>query len=186
MTDLRVRLRAATPADLPFLWTMLAAAISADPPWTVEQAQATLDVAHYLDRWPLPGDGGVVAALDESIAHEGHRNDHPVGAAWYRQFPAGDRGYGWVAPDVPELSIAVVPEARGRGIGGALLGALLQKAATAGIERISLSVDPSNAVAIRLYNRFGFQPVDNADAGDSLTMVVPVSAGGEIGEELGG
>jgi hypothetical protein len=32
----------------------------------------------------------------------------PIGAAWLRLMPVHDSGYGFVAPDVPELSIAVV------------------------------------------------------------------------------
>jgi GNAT superfamily N-acetyltransferase len=77
-----------------------------------------------------------------------------VGAAWLRLAPDG---YGFVADDVPELSMAVVPERRGTGVGGALLSALL-----AGVERVvpgvSLSCDDRNP-AIRLYQRFDFEQV---------------------------
>lgn len=176
MSDPQVRLRSTTLADLPFLWTMLAAAVTADPPWTVEQAQSTPAIAHYLDGWPRPGDRGVVGALHEAPGHDDHRHEDPVGAAWYRQFPVDDPGYGWVAADVPELSIAVVPEARGRGVGAALLGALLHDAATQGVECLSLSVDSTNLVAIRLYHRSGFQPVNGRDAGGSHTMVASTEA----------
>ena len=78
-------------------------------------------------------------------------NGFPVGAAWYRLFTAERPGYGFVDEATPELAIAVVPSARGKGVGGALLDALLARAAEEGHAAISLSVDRTNARAIELY-----------------------------------
>jgi hypothetical protein len=46
-----------------------------------------------------------------------------VGATWYRMYTDACHGYGYVAADVPELSIAVVSSRRHGGIGRRLLGA---------------------------------------------------------------
>lgn len=66
-------------------------------------------------------------------------------------FIAGDirrlEGMAWIA------TVAVLPEFRGRGIGAALLQAC---EAQIPVNRIRLCVRPSNDVAIRLYERFGY------------------------------
>jgi ribosomal protein S18 acetylase RimI-like enzyme len=69
-------------------------------------------------------------------------------------FIAGDirrlEGMAWIA------TVAVLPEFRGRGIGAALLQAC---EARISVNRIRLCVRPSNDVAIRLYERFGYTRV---------------------------
>jgi ribosomal protein S18 acetylase RimI-like enzyme len=66
-------------------------------------------------------------------------------------FIAGDirrlEGMAWIA------TLGVLPEYRGRGIGAALLQAC---EARISVNRIRLCVRPSNDVAIRLYERFGY------------------------------
>jgi len=114
----------------------------------------------YVKAWGREGDTAVIAVVD----------GFPVGAAWYRLFPAGHPGYGFVDEHTPELAVAVVPGARGRGVGSALLQTLLERARDAGFGALSLSVDLYNAAAIALYERHGFAPVEERD--DSLTMVV--------------
>jgi GNAT superfamily N-acetyltransferase len=90
-----------------------------------------------------------------------------VGAVWLRMSPEGEAGYGYVAPDTPELSLAVRPEHRGRGIGSALLDRMLQHADTH-YAAVCLSVSSSNP-ALRLYERAGFSVV-RSDRG-TLTML---------------
>ncbi len=116
-------------------------------------------VALYVKAWGRRGDTAVIA-LEHSF---------PVGAAWFRLFTIERPGYGFVSASTPELAIAVVPSARGKGAGGMLLGALLARAREEGHATISLSVDSANAGAIELYTRHGFAPV--GDAGGSLTML---------------
>jgi ribosomal protein S18 acetylase RimI-like enzyme len=116
-------------------------------------------VALYVKAWGRPGDTAVIA-IDSGF---------PVGAAWYRLFPRDRPGYGFVDERTPELAIAVVPNARGKGVGSALLGALLDRARAEGYGAISLSVDRNNAGAIELYERHGFERVGEDD--DSVTML---------------
>jgi ribosomal protein S18 acetylase RimI-like enzyme len=116
-------------------------------------------VALYVKAWGRPGDAAMIA-IDGGF---------PVGAAWYRLFPRERHGYGFVDERTPELAIAVVPNARGKGVGAKLLDALLERARTEGHAAISLSVDRNNAGAIGLYERHGFQRVGEVD--DSVTML---------------
>jgi ribosomal protein S18 acetylase RimI-like enzyme len=52
--------------------------------------------------------------------------------------------------------LCVVPEARGRGLGEALLRAAAARLADAGAERVGLTVTLSNEAALRLYKHCGF------------------------------
>ena len=85
-----------------------------------------------------------------------------------RLFKAGSPGYGFIDERTPELAIAVVPNARGKGVGSALIDSLLERARTEGFADISLSVDRHNKGAIALYEQHGFHQVAETD--DSLTL----------------
>ena len=118
-----------------------------------------------LDGWGLPGDAGVVA-VDE--------NGLRLGAAWFRLFSVDDAAYGFIAPDIPELAIGVREDARRKGIGQALLEALLATARDAGYRTVSLSVDRQNS-AVRLYERVGFRNAGVSVPSDSsVTMIAPL------------
>jgi ribosomal protein S18 acetylase RimI-like enzyme len=116
--------------------------------------------ARYITDWGRTGDVALYA-LD--------RRDEPVGAAWLRCFTAAAPGYGYVADDVPELSIAVYPEFRRQRVGTLLLGAVIARAERDRAGSISLSVNRENP-ARRLYARYGFEVV--AQPGDALTMLL--------------
>ncbi len=96
----------------------------------------------------------------------------PVGAAWIRFRPATDPGYGFVAPDVPELTVGVAAGWRGRGVGRALLRAVASQARARGIARISLSVERKN-YAQRLYRSEGYRIVDSSDAQSDTMLKEP-------------
>jgi ribosomal-protein-alanine N-acetyltransferase len=74
----------------------------------------------------------------------------------------GVRGYACLRAHPPEgelLNIAVRPDSLGRGLGRALLAALLGRASARGLERVLLEVEESNAHARRLYLEAGFRAV---------------------------
>lgn len=161
-----VRLRRARADDEGFLTEMLAEAAA----WRDDVAASFVEVtgdprfAHYVVDWPRAGDRGIVAA------EAGRR----VGAAWYRFFPADDEGFGFVAADIPELSIAVIAERRGQGIGRRLLRELLRVAFDEECRGVSLSVEPDNP-ARALYSSMGFRVVGTN--GGALTMVAEATDG---------
>jgi ribosomal protein S18 acetylase RimI-like enzyme len=119
------------------------------------------ELARYVQRWGRADDLGVWA-IDQNAA---------IGAAWLRRWNDEDRGYGYIDSATPELSIAVVPEHRGHGVGTRLMENLL-KLADRRFAAISLSVSPDNP-AVRLYERFDFVVV--ARDGSSLIMLRPRS-----------
>lgn len=123
------------------------------PPETVDLPE----IAKYWQGWGLEGDLGVFAL----------RNGRATGAAWLRVLQGAERGYGWVADNIPELSLSLLPAFRGKGIGSGLLAELLCLADER-FEGVSLSVSRNNP-AVRLYARFGFDVV--GEDGNSLIMM---------------
>lgn len=158
-----VDLREARAADGPFLVEMLAIAANWRPAArhrSVEELLGDPEFAHYISGWPEPRDCGIVAEVDA-----------PVGAAWYRFLPGADRGYGYVADDIPELTIGVRDSHRGRGIGEALLRRLIAMAGANKLRALSLSVEDDNS-ATRLYERLGFVVVSQADGATTMLFHV--------------
>lgn len=97
--------------------------------------------------------------------------------AWLVSLPADDSGYGFVAEDIPELSITTLEGWRGQGIGAALLAELLARARDRGLRGVSLSVEDGND-ARRLYARAGFRVVGRSGDSDTmLRLLVPAPAG---------
>lgn len=164
--DIRApRIRLVRAGDLPFLAEMLVEAAYApgtDPKPTSAQALADPSAGRYLRDWGRTGDVGMIAEDDSRM---------PIGAAWYRRFHAEEPGYGFVAPDVPEVAIAVREGARARRIGSALLAALIEAARIGGERAVSLSVNPRNAVALRLYRGMGFVEIARP-ADDPSTLLL--------------
>jgi ribosomal protein S18 acetylase RimI-like enzyme len=92
----------------------------------------------------------------------------PVGAAWYRVFTKDEPGYGFVDEKVPELSIAVQPLHRRKGIGHALLHSCMVQAREEGFQALSLSVAAHNRSRM-MYQRAGFFKI--SEHGDHWTML---------------
>jgi ribosomal-protein-alanine N-acetyltransferase len=66
----------------------------------------------------------------------------------------------WIVADEAHiLNFAVRPDHRRRGVGTRLLTALLERARSLRVRRVTLEVRVSNAGAIRLYERMGFRTV---------------------------
>lgn len=66
------------------------------------------------------------------------------------------------ATDAGVYAVWVAPPARGRGVGGALLSAVIDWAAGRGFARLRLDVADDNRHAVALYERFGFMPTGAA------------------------
>jgi L-amino acid N-acyltransferase YncA len=60
---------------------------------------------------------------------------------------------------VAELSVYIEEEARGQGIGAALLAAMVESSERAGIWTLQTGVFPENAASLSLLRRFGFRVV---------------------------
>jgi GNAT superfamily N-acetyltransferase len=157
----RLRRAGASPGDVDFVRTMLYEAAY----WRPDGRRPALDdalrragLAVYVEDWGREGDMGVIAE-DEA--------GRPVGAAWHRLFTAGRHGYGFLGPAIPEVTVAVVPHARGRGVGTALLEELAALARARGHQALSLSVEEDNP-AVRLYRRLGYRPAGRV--GNAVTM----------------
>jgi ribosomal-protein-alanine N-acetyltransferase len=101
--------------------------------------------------------------------------------AWLDDRLAGYAGAFVLAPDSDVQTIGVRPEDQGRGIGGALLAALMEAAAARGCRTIMLEVRAGNAPALALYARHGFAPLSRRrayypDGEDALILRAPVAA----------
>lgn len=118
-----------------------------------DRVMSNRQVALYVEGWPCAGDAGVVAEDDAGRA---------LGAAWYRLFAEDEPGYGFIDPSIPEITAAVRSEVRGRGVGTALLEALVERARADGHEALSLSVEMDNPAA-HLYERAGFARVGRGE-----------------------
>lgn len=122
--------------------------------WRVNAFEADIPLTRYIDNWGRPGDVAVIA----------HDTGNRVGAAWLRRFKASEPGYAFVDEQTPELSIAVVPSQRNRGLGRELMDALLEDAREAGYAQVSLSVEKGSP-AVGFYERYGFEVVGEQDGG---------------------
>lgn len=147
--------RGATLEDLAFLESMSTAAAAWSGPEGLRPSDSTLQ--RYLENWGRSGDVGIVAEV-ESVS---------VGAGWWRHFPQGRPGYGFINEEVPEITLAVSPAYRRRGIGRTLLAELIAAAERERIPALSLSVEADNP-ATQLYLAAGFEEV--GESGGSLTM----------------
>ena len=57
------------------------------------------------------------------------------------------------------LTIAVETEHRKAGIGGMILGKMIERAKADGVEKVFLEVNSTNDPALRLYKKFGFEEI---------------------------
>lgn len=152
-----IKIRPVQESDNDFLWDMLYEMVFFPVGEEKPDKQDLLNqtsVFKYLDGFGQnrTDSGLVVENQDQQL----------IAAAWFRLFEVSNKGYGYVAADIPELSIAVIQECRGQGIGSQILEALIAKAALEGYKSLSLSVDTRN-IACRWYEREGFTKVGGSD-----------------------
>jgi GNAT superfamily N-acetyltransferase len=157
---MKIDLRPLLPSDEPFLWEMLYQALYV-PPGKLPFPRAILDdpdIACYVKGWGRPGDWGLLACDGENR----------TGAIWLRQWAGEERGYGYVSPQIPELSLALLPEYRNQGLGRRMLETVIALAKECH-PGLSLSVVESSP-ARRLYERLGFHKVGQVL--ESLVMLL--------------
>jgi ribosomal protein S18 acetylase RimI-like enzyme len=156
-----MHLRPATADDLPFLLEMLLEACNWDGTAWYDEAKVRGDdhAWRYLDGWPRASDFGVIAEIDGS----------PAGAAWARLLTAERPGYGYIAADVPELTLGVAAGFRRRGVARGVLTEVIARARAASYGQLSLSVDPDNP-ARNLYESLGFRKVGVVGTSDTMVL----------------
>ena len=128
-----IRLRAATAQDAPAL-RVLEDAIFPEDPWSDGMIAEELAA-----KWRF-------YVLAEHIDEQGQAT--PV-------------GYGGVSlgPDADIMTVGVLADFRGTGLGTRVVESLLNAAQAAGSERIFLEVRESNMAAQRLYEKHGFERI---------------------------
>ncbi|MEO5921385.1 MAG: N-acetyltransferase [Pseudolysinimonas sp.] len=159
MSEAVIRDAVAADFDIMAVALTYAADWNGERPVSPAEALTRADLAKYLGGWPRRGDVGVIADV-------GGRG---AGAAWARLLSADDPGYGWVADDIPELTMGVEPAMRGRGIGSDLLETLIDRL-RAVVPALSLSVEDGNAGARAVYERAGFVPVGRVGGSDTMLL----------------
>ncbi len=154
------RLRPATDADRPFLRAVYASTRETElarVPWPDEQKRAFVDEQFrlqdtYYRQHYTTAEFGVI--LD---------GDEPVGRLYVDRWER----------EIRIMDIALLPAARGRGIGTALIGELIAEGDRTG-KAVSIHVETENP-ARSLYDRLGFEEVE--DRGVYVLMRRVPSAG---------
>ncbi len=101
-----------------------------------------------------------LAREPDSFVLAAREGDRYVGYAFVRVYSGPDFAASWSASDpLAELAIlAVLPDARGKGIGSALLDAVEERLRALGIDDMLIGVITTNTDAMRLYERRGALP----------------------------
>jgi len=142
-----VMVREARPDELDAIGDLRVAAYRADgflPP--------TSGYAATLRALGADGQGEVLAAVD---------GGQIVGTVMLQGWPGGQMARGPGEADVRALAVA--PDARGRGIGAALVAALIERATGRGIRQLVLLTLPQMRAAHRLYSQAGFTRMPDRD-----------------------
>ncbi|RAL25593.1 GNAT family N-acetyltransferase [Thermoflavimicrobium daqui] len=150
---MRYIFRIAKPKDKPLLKEFLFLAFQDTQEIDSSSEEIESMTARYLENWGQEGDlGFIIESLEE---------EKPVAAAWFRQFSEELPGYGFVDKQIPEVSIAVLPEYRRAGLGRDLLMRLIDQAKMEGYPGLSLSVNKASATR-KFYERLEFKRVREA------------------------
>lgn len=160
--------------DRAFLEEMLFEAFFWNPAWarpSPAEFREEPEFTKLLAGWGRPGDRGFLAEA------QGTR----IGAAWFRLWTSALHSYGFVDAGTPELGIAVVSAHRSKGVGRALLRALVEIARGDGYQGRSLSVSPLNYARV-FYESVGFHKV--GESGTSWTLVLQLVQGEERTEAI--
>lgn len=130
-----------------------------EPRFSLDDLDSRPELAHYFTAFDASRDYGF-AAVDGGAV---------LAVAWVVFLSADDPGYGFVADGVPELSITTFEGHRGRGLGAAVLDAVIEEARRRGLPGISLSVEDGNR-ARHLYERAGFRVIGRNGNADTMLL----------------
>jgi ribosomal protein S18 acetylase RimI-like enzyme len=126
-----------------------------------------LRVAAYRADGFLPATSGYAATLrslgadDQAEVLAAVDGGQVVGTVTLQGWPAGQMARG---PGEAEVrALAVAPGARGRGVGAALVAAVIERAAGQGIRQLVLLTLPDMRAAHRLYSQAGFSRLPDRD-----------------------
>lgn len=154
--DTGIKIREMKPAEYAFLKEMLYQAIFVEDENTV--LPRTIidhpDLKKYIEDFGRYDDFCLVAEQNENLA----------GAIWIRRI----KGYGFVDNETPELSMAVLKDHRGKGIGKRLLETMIACLTNGRFKKVSLSIDKAN-FAYGLHKKYGF--VDYHSFEKSIRMI---------------
>ena len=118
--------------------------------------QGGLDAGDASFETAVPSWADFDAARLPGHRHVATADDTAELLGWVAAGPVSTRG---AYAGVVEHSVYVTPEARGRGVGGALLRALIGSTEAAGIWTIQSGIFPENTASLRLHVREGFRVV---------------------------
>lgn len=98
---------------------------------------------------------GAAGPASDAGPRQGSRQGRILGTVMLQSWPHG--GHSIAGPEEAEIrAMAVMPEARGTGLGRTLLTAVIAKAATTGVRRLVLLTQPDMTTAHHLYETAGF------------------------------
>lgn len=160
MTEKGMKIREIKSNEIGFLGDMLYEAIFIPKGYKALPKDVIRDksLSKYIENW---GKDKYDIALVAEI------NNQLIGAIWGRLLNQGNKGFGYVNDSTPELSMAVKPEFRNKGIGTQLIRAMVSAYKKIEVDYLSLSVDKANN-ASDLYKRLGFEIVEETET--SWTM----------------
>jgi RimJ/RimL family protein N-acetyltransferase len=128
-------------------------------PATVDDLDAAVDLyAAVAEEGRWIGGEAPVDEIERRARFESsiHRDDAEFFVAEEDSRIIGELGIEVAGYGVADFGMMVASDARGRGVGSALLSAAVDWARAAGAHKIALQVWPDNEGAIALYRKFGF------------------------------
>jgi phosphinothricin acetyltransferase len=129
---------------------------AADADQVLAVYQAGLDAGDASFETEVPSWADFDAAKLPGHRHVATADDTVELLGWAAARPVSSRG---AYAGVVEHSVYVAPGARGKGVGGALLRALIGSTEAAGIWTIQAGIFPENTASLRLHEREGFRVV---------------------------
>lgn len=143
----RPEVRPATEADLPVITRLFNALIPVDATAWREHLADAPEMAGWWAQQVAAGHPVLVAVVDERV----------VGYATWTTFRGGDRLPGYRA--TVEHTIHVAADAHGRGVGRALLEALVTEARERGLHVLVGAIDSGNTGSLAFHHALGFTEV---------------------------